>query len=156
MRRKDRAVADSREIAAILSACKVCHLAIPDGGAPYVVPLNFGFTLEHGALTLYFHSAKQGRKLELLSRRPCVGFAVSRELGDVRADEPCRSGCCYESVLGSGTAEILTDTDEKCAALTRLMQHQFGGGEIAFTHAQAEGVCVFRVVSTMFQAKRKV
>ncbi len=155
MRRRDRAVTDAKEITAILSACRVCHLAIPDGGVPYVVPLNFGFTLEHGVLTLYFHSAKQGRKLELLAANPCVGFAVSREMGGMRADAPCRSGSYFESVLGSGTAEILTDADEKCAALTRLMQHQFGENEIAFTHAQAEPVCMFRVISKSFQAKRK-
>lgn len=154
MRRSDRAVTEEKEIARILDACKICNLALPDSEAPYVVPLSFGYTISYGTLKLYFHSAPQGRKVDLLYGNPHVGFAISRETGDVCAENPCRSGCWYESVLGSGTACILTDADEKCAALRALMQHQFEK-DVTFTSEQADAVCVFCVTADVFTAKRK-
>ena len=154
MRRRDRAVTETGELLGMLARCKICHLAFPTGGAPYVLPMNFGFDLEKGILTLYFHCAKEGYKLQLLQANPEVGFAIDREIGEIFHEQPCRSGCYYESVIGAGRAEILTDTEEKRVALTRLMAHQFGK-EIDFSAEQAESVCVFRVVSSSFCAKRK-
>ena len=43
-----------------------------DGGVPYIVPLNYGYEYADGELTFYFHSAKEGRKLEILKKNPTV------------------------------------------------------------------------------------
>ncbi len=154
MRRADRAVTDMAEIEKILTACKVCHLAFQTGGAPYVLPLNFGFALEEGKLTLYFHCGKTGRKLDLMKAWPEVGFAIDRMTGDVLENDPCRSGCYFESVVGSGEAAVITDEKEACAALSALMAHQFGT-QVVFTPEQAQSVCVFQIVARSFSAKRK-
>ena len=70
MRRKDREITDICAILELVSECKVCRLAMTDGGVPYIVPLNYGYEYADGALTFYFHSAKEGRKLEILKRTP--------------------------------------------------------------------------------------
>ena len=68
MRRKDREITDPGEIRSILGRARVMHLGLYDGEYPYVVPLHYGFTFEGGALTLYAHCAKEGRKLDLIGR----------------------------------------------------------------------------------------
>ena len=79
MRRSDREVRDVQGIVEILELCKTCHVAMQDGDAPYVLPLSFGYTLEDGQLTLFFHSAKAGKKLDLLRRNNHAGFSMCHE-----------------------------------------------------------------------------
>ena len=69
MRRNDREITDSREILSIVNECKVIRLAMLDEqGLPYIIPLNFGYRFADGVFTFYCHSAREGRKLELLRR----------------------------------------------------------------------------------------
>jgi nitroimidazol reductase NimA-like FMN-containing flavoprotein (pyridoxamine 5'-phosphate oxidase superfamily) len=154
MRRKDREVSSEEEIKSIIEKCKVCHLAMVDKGLPYVVPLNFGYTLEDDSLTLFFHSAKAGHKLDILKENNAVCFEMAFEgkLGHI--ENPCNSGYYYESVHGFGHVEFVEDIGEKCNALTLLVKH-ISGQDFDFTGKQADGVCVFKVVSTDFTGKRK-
>lgn len=155
MRRKNREVMDMEAIGNIVSRCKTCHLAMVDEGTPYVVPLSFGYDMENGALTLYFHSAKAGRKLDVLRRNPLVCFELCREGEPVFAKEtPCNSGYYYESVIGTGLVTFVEDGKEKCGALARIMAQQ-AGMDVAFTEEQAGTVCVFRLTATEVTGKRK-
>lgn len=61
----------SRErIAAIIAACDIVEVAYADAEGLTIVPLNFGFDYEYdeatGKLTLWFHSAPRGRKLDAI------------------------------------------------------------------------------------------
>ena len=77
MRRKDREVTDPQRIEEIISACHCCRLGFCDGGKPYIVPLNFGFfRREDGGYTFYFHSAREGRKLDLIRQTGWAGFEL--------------------------------------------------------------------------------
>jgi len=154
MRRKDREVTTIEGIGSIIEKCKLCHLAMVDNGLPYVIPMNFGYELDKKTLKLYFHSAKSGRKIEILNKNKAVCFemAVEGTLGEVV--DPCNAGYLYESVLGFGHAEFIDDIPEKCRALTLLMKQQ-ANRDFTFTEKQASGVCVFKVISTDFTGKRK-
>jgi len=155
MRRKDREVTDPGQIRRILDACKTCHLAMADNGLPYVVPLSYAYTMEDGAITLYFHSAKEGRKIGILRDNEAVCFEMCIEGEPVRpAGGPCDSGYYYSSVIGFGSAVFVDDIDEKRSALSMLMKHQ-ENTDVGFTPAQAESVCVFKVVSADFAGKMK-
>ena len=77
MRRKEREVTDLTRIREILEECEVCHLGLVEDGKAYVVPLNFGYTLEDGKLSLYFHSAASGRKVEILRKNPMAAFRLT-------------------------------------------------------------------------------
>ena len=46
----------------------------------YIVPLNFGYAEENGKRVFYFHSAKSGRKLDLIAGTPSVGFELDVNL----------------------------------------------------------------------------
>lgn len=154
MRRKDREVTDINEIRSIIDKCKVCHLAMIDKGIPYIVPLSYGYLLNGDSLTLYFHSAKEGRKIDILNENNLVCFEMSREGELAMFENPCNSGYYYESVIGFGNVEFVEDIDEKCRALSILMKHQ-SSRDFAFNEKQASGVCVFKVVSSKFTGKRK-
>ena len=75
MRRADREIGDVTQKMEVLRRCKVVHLAMVDGHGLYSLPLSFGFQVEGEELTLYLHSAKEGRKV--------VGYAVCEENGAV-------------------------------------------------------------------------
>lgn len=154
MRRKDREVSSKEEIKSIIEKCMVCHLAMVDKGLPYVVPLNFGYTLDDNSLTLFFHSAKAGRKLDILKENNAVCFEMACEgkLGHI--ENPCNSGYYYESVHGFGHAEFVEDISEKCNALALMVKH-LSKQDFVFSEKQANSVCVFKVVSKDFTGKRK-
>ena len=69
MRRKDREITGRENIEPILRACKTCRVAMIADGAPYVVPLNFGYTWDDDGLTLYFQRP-QGQEDRRAARRP--------------------------------------------------------------------------------------
>ena len=128
MRRKDREVKSFDEIIDILSRCKVLHLALISEGKPYSVPLNFGYVLEEDAgakkLTVYFHCAPEGKKLTAIKENPEVCFsAESLAEADGDKEKACTWTCYYESVIGFGKAEILTDSDERTKGLDAIMFH---------------------------------
>ena len=155
MRRKDKAVTDINGIEEILLQCKTCHVAMVDGDSPYVVPLSYGYKILDGnVLELYFHSAREGRKLDILRRNGKVCFEMAYEGEAVHSETPCNSGYYFASVIGFGDAVFIDDTDEKREALSVMFKHQTGR-EIVFTAEQAETVCVFKIVSTDFSGKKK-
>ena len=65
MRRKDREIINKEQIWRIMQRCGVCRVAFHDAEYPYIVPLNFGIG-KGEPLTLYFHCAAQGKKLDLM------------------------------------------------------------------------------------------
>ena len=76
MRRTDREITDAEKITQIIQTCHCCRLGFCDNGAVYIVPLNFGYAEENGKRVFYFHSAKSGRKLDLIAGTPSVGFEL--------------------------------------------------------------------------------
>ena len=155
MRRKDRQITDETAIRSILDKAKVLHLAMIDGARPYVVPMNYGYALADGRLTLYLHSAKEGRKLDVLQNNDRVAFVLETDVSPVSGgDIPCKYGEAYASVMGEGTAVLLDDPVQKIEALQILMKTQTGR-EFAFTPAMAESVAVLRVNVDSFTAKAR-
>ena len=155
MRRRDREVTDIDGIEEILRLCKTCHVAMVDNGAPYVVPLSYGYRILDGnVLELYLHSALNGRKLDILQRNNKICFEMAYEGEPVITAPPCNSGYFYSSVIGFGEAVFIVDIGEKCGMLSVLYKHQ-SGEETSFTAEEAASVCVFKIVSTDFTGKRK-
>jgi len=155
MRRNDREVTDIGGIEEILLQCKTCHVAMVDGGSPYVVPLSYGYKILYGnVLELYFHSAFEGKKLDVLKRDNKVCFEMVHEGEPVLSETPCNSGYYFASVIGYGEAVFIEDASEKCKALSIIFNHQ-AGREVTFTPEQAKSVCVFKIVSTDFTGKKK-
>jgi nitroimidazol reductase NimA-like FMN-containing flavoprotein (pyridoxamine 5'-phosphate oxidase superfamily) len=140
MRKKDREITDRSILEAILNRAGVCRIALADCGEPYVIPVCFGYEDN----TIFIHSAPAGKKIEMLKKNPrcCVEVEISD--GPVRSDTPCRWDMRYQSVISTGTARILDDYAEKCAAMNCIIRH-FGGPEYPFSEKELEGVCLVKI-----------
>lgn len=142
MRRTDREVKAPAAITAIMERCKVVRLAINTDGAPYILPLNFG--MEPDGMTIYIHGAAEGEKYTLLERDNRVGFEMDCMLG-MDMDEVHREcSTRYESVVGWGIAEEITDADEKRHALKRMMA-QYHREDFSFSEGPLPRTRVFRI-----------
>ena len=119
MRRKKQEISDLEVLKDIFHDALVCRLAMMAGKVPYVVPLNFGYRDN----VLYFHSAGEGRKLDLLQQHPEVCFEVESGVKMVQGKDACSWGVSFRSIIGYGIAEIVTDADEKRRGLDVIMAH---------------------------------
>jgi nitroimidazol reductase NimA-like FMN-containing flavoprotein (pyridoxamine 5'-phosphate oxidase superfamily) len=143
MRRSEREVRDRAVVDGIIRRAQVCRLGLIDGATPYIVPLCFGYDGQ----ALYFHSAQQGRKMDLLRRHPQVCFEFDLCDGLVRETDACACSLRYESAMGVGTAEILEDPAAKRRGLALVMA-QYGAPEVtaaSFPEAAVARTAVVRV-----------
>ena len=149
MRRKDHEITDRAEIEGIIREAMVCRIGLADSGEPYVVPLSFGY--EGGSV--YIHSAREGKKIEILAKNPRCCFEADICDRLVKGDKPCSWGMRYRSVIGYGRAAILTDPEEKRHGLTIIMQH-YGGGAHDFSDRDLGSVTVIRIMLDALTGKK--
>ena len=140
MRRNDKEIKDRKDIDDIIRRCRVCHLAMCDDGQPYVVPLSFGYD----GCFLYFHAAPEGRKIDIIKRNNRVGFEFDILHDIVTAQKACDWGAKYESVIGSGTVEIVDDLEAKKEALVCIM-NQYGKGTWDFPEEVLQKPLILRL-----------
>ena len=150
MRRKDREIIDRNVINNIISRCKICRIALCENGQPYVLPLNFGYNGKH----IYFHSAKQGKKIEMIKKNNRVGFEFDILHEIAKAENPCEWGARYESVVGTGTAEFVESQQEKAKALECILNH-YGGEFNEFKDSGLSSVTIIRVSVDSISGKER-
>ena len=152
--KRERAVTDEARIRQILDTAKVLHLGLVDGDEPYVVPMNYGYTLENGVLTVYLHSAVAGRKLDVIQANPKIFFSLECDVVPFEGKVPCQYGTTYASVMGRGTAQILEDPQEKMRAMTILMKTQTGK-DFTFNERLVSIVSVLELQISSFTARER-
>ena len=154
MRRKDREVTDINTIAYILDKCKVLHLGLVDENEPYIVPMNFGYKMEDSKLTIFVHSALEGRKIDVIRKnsRCCVQMECDGSL--IENEIACKYGYSFYSLEGFGTAKILENPEEKIIALKLLMKQQTGK-DFEFTAEMVANVNVIRIDCDCYSAKHR-
>lgn len=118
MRRPDREIKDKKEIESIIRESKVCRIALIENNSPYIVPLCFGY--ENNCL--YFHSARNGKKIDMIKKNDNVCFEFDIEDGFRKSQIPCKSSMKYRSVIGYGRAFLIDDINEKIHALDIIME----------------------------------
>ena len=154
MTRREREVTDINEIIKILDESKVLHLGMVDGDEPYVVPMNYGYTLENGKLTIWLHGAKRGRKLDVMRANPKVFFEMECDITPFEGEIACKYGITYASLMGKGIAEIVEDIETKKSALSILMKTQTGK-DFGFEDKMAAVVSIIRIDVSEFTAKHR-
>ena len=161
MRRADREVTDPERIAAIIAACDIVEVAYADAEGLTIVPLNFGFDYEYdeatGKLTLWFHSAPHGRKLDAIraaagGRLP-VAFTMQTDCEVVAGRTTCNWGETFKSIGGNGTASLVENLDECRHGLQALMAQQAHMPNVEFTDAQVRSVTVWKIEVDYFTTK---
>ncbi len=124
-------IRDSSVVEALLRNCQVGRLGtIGSGGYPMVKPLNFVYLDGR----IYFHSAREGEKIDDIARDNRVCFEVDVPIGFVKAvDNPCKADYLYQSVIIRGRAHVVGERDERLRVLRGLMEkYQPEGGYGAF------------------------
>ena len=154
MTKRERQITDEGQILEILNNAKVLHLGLAVDNEPYVVPMNYGYTMEEGKLIIYMHSALRGKKLDMIQANPKVFFEMDCDRMPFTGDKPCQYGLVYSSVMGRGTARILEDVEEKKKAMTILMQTQTGK-HFDFDDKLVSIVAVIRIDVAEYTAKHR-
>ena len=114
MRRMDKAMNHEAAIE-LLHNCEYGTLStIGSDGYPYGVPLNYAYKDN----AIYFHCATEGHKLDNIVENSKVSLCV---VGDTELI-PEKFSTKYESVIVFGRANLVTDDNEKKAALLILIE----------------------------------
>ncbi len=154
MTRRERQVTDPEKILEILQRSKVVHLGLCDGNQPYVVPMNYGYEMQEGRLTLYLHGAPQGRKYDVMARQPRVSFTMECDLQPFTGKVACMYGLSYSCLMGEGTASFVEDPAEKCRALSLIMKTQTGE-DFSFDEKLTSVVRIVRIDVESYTAKHR-
>ncbi|MGO9137014.1 MAG: pyridoxamine 5'-phosphate oxidase family protein [Syntrophales bacterium] len=149
MRRSEREIKDRAVIDSIIRQCLVCRLGLVDGEEPYIVPLCFGYDGE----ALYFHSASEGRKIDAIRKNSLVCFEFDIPEGMTEAEQGCRWGIKYRSVIGFGNAQIVDNHKDKKKALAVIMA-QYSAKEYIFPEDVVTKTAIIKVVIARVTGKQ--
>ena len=158
MRQSLREITVGSELGAVLEESQVCHLALNrPGQAPYLVALSFGYDYSPatGSLTLWFHCADEGYKLELLEADDKVGFQLECKVAVRRGSDElaCDWGMQFESIVGEGRLNLVDDAGQRLYGLRRLTAH-YGAAGLGMPEEALRRTAVLRLDATGFTAKR--
>ena len=169
MRRSDREITDNNEIIKVIEKCDVCRIALSRNNIPYIVPMSFGYEYTDEKLILYFHCAKEGKKLDIISENPAACFEFDCSHRIIAAEKANNYTMEYESVIGSGNIIIVADSEitEKRRALSLLMRkyapertvefsEAYFTDEKHFTSEMMNSVTVLKLVADYFTGKRNI
>ena len=156
MRRNDREITDIDEKISIIKQCKVCRIALSENDMPYIVPLNYGYSFENNILTLFFHSAPEGKKIDIIKINNNACFEIDCDTQLIEAEKACDYGYSFKSIVGFGKIFILENTDEIIYALNSIMNHQTDNETVYdFTPDELKNVCVYKMIVEHFTGKKK-
>jgi nitroimidazol reductase NimA-like FMN-containing flavoprotein (pyridoxamine 5'-phosphate oxidase superfamily) len=149
MRRREKEITDRDELHRILRDARVCRVAFSDGDRPYLVPLSFALDGDD----LVVHSARTGRKIEVLRRNPAVCFEVEEGVEVAPAAAACDFSMRFRTVIGFGEAEFVEDRAER-SRLLALFGPRYGAPEAAVPEPEVARTCVLRIRVRELTGKR--
>ncbi len=149
MRRKEKEVIDQSAIEQILKAGKTCQLAFTAKPAPYLVTLNYGY---HDGV-LFFHSAVEGRKIELIRENPLVTFTIALDLGLIKGETACDWSVRFQSVVGYGKISLLESPEEKRQGLDLFMAH-YSDADFSYPDKMVRATAVIKLVISEMSVKQ--
>jgi len=144
MRRAKKEIQTRAVVDNLLSTCPVGRLGtIGNDGYPRIKPLNF----VHLNGKIYFHSAKEGEKIDDIIRDNRVVFEIDEPMGYVKSSKnPCSAKYLYRSLMVKGRAAMVDDDEESLLALRSLMEkYQPEGGYGEFLTENLHITAVVRI-----------
>lgn len=156
MRRSNREVTEIEKILEIIDNCQVCRLGLCIDNRPYVVPMSFGFEYKNGEIVMYFHSALEGRKIDMMKENNQVCFEMDIDKGLIEGDRACSYSTKFQSVIGFGTAEFITNHEEKIEGLKHILKHYTDKENLLFDDSVVEKTGVFKVAAKEFTGKSRL
>ena len=116
LRRKEKAIENTDELVHILESCKYITVAMCQDNEPYLVTLSHGYDRVRNCL--YFHCAKDGKKIDILNKNNLVW-------GQALLDNGYVQGACdhlYATAQFRGRVVFLDDFEEKKYALEIMIK----------------------------------
>ncbi len=153
MRRHDREITDNNKIQEIINNSHCCRLGLNDDGKVYIVPLNFGYTYENGVYEFYFHSAKAGRKVDIMRKNNQVCFEFDTNYKLLTSDKASECTAAFQSIIGNGFVTFFDTAEEKILGLSKLMKHNTGKEHWEYDKSCLNAVLVFKVTVTEISCK---
>ena len=121
----------TEDTVAVMNRCTNGSMAcLGDEGYPYSVPLSYVYF--NGKI--YFHSAKQGHKIDAIIQNPKVSFSVIDEDTIVSKEYTTY----FRSAIAFGKARIVED-DERLAAFKALVEKYSGDQPEEAKHKEVTG-----------------
>jgi len=140
MRRKEKSIESMKEIEDIIQSENVLRLGLCVENQPYIVPVNYGYRNKQ----FFIHSAKEGRKLDMIAKNPNVCIEIERGNELVIGDEACKYTMKFESLIGFGRATVLTQKEDVKMGLEILMA-QFSDSKFVFNEKAMSRVSIIRI-----------
>ncbi len=157
MRRHDRQVNDINKINEFIKAAPFMNLAInTDSGAPYIVALNYGYEIIDNDIILYFHCAKQGRKIDLINKNNAVSVHITASSELLPSEKAEDFSCAFASVYLEGVCEIIENYEEKRKALDLLLVNAGHTGDFNYPENMVDITAVYKIICKDYTAKARV
>jgi uncharacterized protein len=121
-RHRERGRSDRDDLYAVLDAGLICHLGVIVNGVPRVLPTGYGRIGD----ALYLHGSSANRSL-LAAAGQQVCVTVTLLDGLVCARAVFHNSMNYRSAVIFGEARLVTDAEEKVAALRAVTDHLVPG-----------------------------
>lgn len=154
MRRKERETSDIQVIEEIIRKSDVCRLALANSDIPYIVTMNFGYT-DGPERRLYFHCAKEGKKLDMIRKNNYVCFEMDTDHQLYKGIKGCEWNMKYSSVVGFGKISVLKDRDAKIEGLNCIMAHYSDRKGFSYDEKILEMTIILRLDIQEMTGKRK-
>lgn len=144
MRQAKREVREMSEIVKILDQCPILRIAFFDTPFPYIVPVNYGYSVTDENLLLFVHTAKAGRKIDLARQNERVGFETDRLIEVGKNEKPCCWTSYFESVIGHGTISF-AEGEEKKAGMDAIMRRYGFTGPLNYDASPFDHVEILKI-----------
>jgi len=131
------------KIKQIIDKCDVCYIAMVDeDNMPYLLPFNFGFDKN----CIYLHSAKTGKKIDVLKINPnvCIAFSTDHLLLYQNENVACSFRMKSRSVIAYGQVKFINDYEEKIKVLNIIMK-KYTGRSFTYSTPAVKNVEIFIV-----------
>ncbi len=116
IRRKEKAITERNEMIEILESVQYVTIAMCTDNMPYLVTLSHGYDREHNCI--YFHCAKEGKKIDILNSNSVVWGQALLDKGYVQGD--CDH--IFATVQFKGRVTFIDDLVEKKHALRVMIE----------------------------------
>ena len=143
IRRKEKEIKDKNEMLTIIEKAKYITVAMCKDNEPYLVTLSHGYDRERNCI--YFHCAKEGKKIEILMEH-------NRVWGQALIDKGYVEGACdhlYATTQFKGRVAFVDGIDEKRHALEVMIRAREKVSQIVIdaqlTEKSVKGVQIGRI-----------
>jgi uncharacterized protein len=141
---RTRAIMRREDMDNIINRCEVCYLGMSDEeNNPYVLPFNFGYRDK----TIYLHSARTGKKMDIMTKNPkvCLAFSTDHVLRFTNEEVACSYGMKFRSVVLYGKIKFIDDFEQKKEVMNIIMQ-KYTGKTFPYNPPSINEVAVYNVV----------